>query len=185
MHHFYKTFFFTLTGLLAIGAVEAVSLVAVGSAGVTGGVGTGALATWLFQERVINGNYHAVLEYIVRELVEKWESDKEKQVSEAFQEITDLRRDGRTYSLEKALLLLHISSEGLSNFDQTKLSKCTKDSLEALDKRIRCIGAVHEIRNLLASQCYIGIVGIQDAGNIFCFLLLVASKLEWTWKLRF
>jgi hypothetical protein len=140
--------------------IEAVSLLAVGSAGVTG-----ALANWLMKEKLIDDNYRAVLQFIIQELAQKWESDEKEKGSNQFQEVSDFRRDGKTYSLEKALLLLYTSSKGLANFEGTNLKKCTKGSLEALIKRIECIRTIHEIRNLLASQCYIGIVGIQDAGT--------------------
>ena len=148
-----------------MGVVEAGSLLAVGSAGMTGGVGTGFLANWWMKEKLIDGSYHAVLEFIVQELAQKWEANEERKGSPEYQEVSDLRRDRKTYSLEKALLLLYASTEDLKNFEGTSLSKCTKNSLKNLIKRIDCIRPIHEIRNLLASQCYIGVVGIQDAGT--------------------
>ena len=148
-----------------MGVVEAGSLLAVGSAGMTGGVGTGFLANWFMKEKLIDGSYHAVLEFIVQELAQKWEANEERKGSAEYQEISDLRRDRKTYSLEKALLLLYVTTEGLQNFEGTGLSQCTENSLKDLIKRIDCIRAIHEIRNLLASQCYIGVVGIQDAGT--------------------
>ena len=148
-----------------MGVLETISLSAVGSAGMTGAVGTGFLANWWMKEKLIDGSYHAVLEFIVQELAQKWEANEERRGSAEYQEVSDLRRDRKTYSLEKALLILYASTEGLKNFEGTSLSKCTEDSLKGLIKRIDCIRAIHEIRNLLASQCYIGVVGIQDAGT--------------------
>jgi hypothetical protein len=70
-----------------------------------------------------------------------------------------------TYTLEKVLLKLFKTKKGLENFTGTSLMECTEKSLNLLIKRIRCIRTIHEIRNLIATQCYIGVVGIQDAGT--------------------
>ena len=137
---------------------------ALGILGTAGMWATGFVANWWMKENLIDDNYHVVLEFIIKELAQKWEADKKKKGSPASQQISDLRTDGKTYSLEKALLLLFDSEDGLANFDGTILSQCKENSLKNLIKRIECIRAVHEIRNLLATQCYIGVVGIQDAG---------------------
>jgi len=83
-----------------------------------------------------------------------------------------LRADGSTYSLERALLLMYNKDEDLDNFKGTILEKCTESSQKELLKKIKCTAVVHDIRDILAQQCFIGIVGIQDSGKL-CIALYI------------
>ena len=144
-------------GVMALGAVEAMKVVA-------GSAMTGVLAKTLMGEQLVDKNYEQVLFFIVQALAKVWENDEIKRHSTEFKMVSDYRLSGDTYSLEKALLLLYNPSEGSANFKGTDLSKCNQSSLEKLLQRIESIKVIHEIRNLLAKQCFIGVVGIQDAG---------------------
>ena len=89
--------------------------------------------------------------------------------------MSDLRDDGSIFSNEKALVLLSDKEEdeALENdyyndyslFDGSSLSGCTDVSKLTVVKRIQAIQKIHKIREIFAQQCFIGIVGIQDAGK--------------------
>ena len=89
--------------------------------------------------------------------------------------MSDLRDDGSIFSNEKALVLLSEKEEEetLENepgndyflFDGCSLSGCTDVSKLTVVKRIQAIQKIHKIREIFAQQCFIGIVGIQDAGK--------------------
>ena len=91
------------------------------------------------------------------------------------QEVSDLRDDGSIFSNEKALVLLsdkeedenveNESSSDYSIFNGSSLSGCTEVSKLTVIKRIQAIQKIHKIREIFAQQCFIGIVGIQDAGK--------------------
>ena len=91
------------------------------------------------------------------------------------QEVSDLRDDGSIFSNEKALVLLsdkkHVAeleneaSSDFSMFHGSALSGCTDISKLTVTKRIKAIQKIHKIRQIFAQQCFIGIVGIQDAGK--------------------
>ena len=91
------------------------------------------------------------------------------------QEVSDLRDDGSIFSNEKALVLLsdieddenleNESSNDYSIFNGSSLSGCTEVSKLTVIKRIQAIQKIHKIREIFAQQCFIGIVGIQDAGK--------------------
>ena len=91
------------------------------------------------------------------------------------QEVSDLRDDGSIFSNEKALVLLsdkeHVAeleneaSSDFSMFHGSSLSGCTDISKLTVTKRIKAIQKIHKIRQIFAQQCFIGIVGIQDAGK--------------------
>ncbi len=104
-------------------------------------------------------SYVEILESIIAAL------QKRSQDEIVDQQIRELGFLNDTYNLEKIILLLFKTSEGISNFEGTPLMNCTEESLDLLIKRISCIRTIHEIRNLIATQCYIGVVGIQDAGT--------------------
>ncbi len=55
---------------------------------------------------------------------------------------------------------------GIENFQGCELEKCTRESKLTAINRIKCIEIVHDIRAILAKQCYVGIVGPQDAGKL-------------------
>ena len=71
---------------------------------------------------------------------------QEKKESKKFQELSDLRLDEKTYSLEKALLLMYDRSKGLDNFKGRILSECREKSQRELLARIESIQAIHDIR---------------------------------------
>ena len=163
-------------GLVMLGTIEAVSLAATSTAGLVGFAGAGYVANSLLEEKLVDENYHEVLKFIVTELLKTWQSDEQQKESAKYQEITDCIMEGETYSLEKALLVLYDKSKKWENFKGTILSECKTSSRQSLVKRIDCIGAIHDIRNLLATQCYIGVVGIQDAGDYFKFFHKISES---------
>ena len=85
------------------------------------------------------------------------------------QQVSDLRDDDSIYSNEKAMLLMFDKEKGIENFNGSGIEKSTENSKFELLKRIDCIEIVHKIRNILATQCFIGLVGLQDSGRIFSF----------------
>ena len=99
----------------------------------------------------------------------------DKLSSDKRQEVSDLRDDGSIFSNEKALMLLYNPDMGadpgteppneFSVFQNCSISSCTATSKETVIRRINAIQKIHKIRNIFAQQCFIGIVGIQDAGK--------------------
>jgi len=63
------------TGLVVIGALEAISSSLAGGAGVVGLLGAGFVMSTLLEESIVDENYHEVLNFIVREL---WKKINEK-----------------------------------------------------------------------------------------------------------
>ena len=64
------------SGLVVLGAIEAVSTVVAGTAGVVGGLGAGYAAQSMWQDAsLVDRNYKEVLKFIVNELFQIWESD--------------------------------------------------------------------------------------------------------------
>lgn len=163
--------------LLALGLIEAVSMAVIVPAAVGAGTVTGVVTRIFMDDTLVDEKYHEVLQFVVQVFSKVWEADETKQGSKEFKTISDYRLDGRTYSLEKALLLLYDPDKGKANFDGTILSECTAASQDKLLKRIESIRVIHTIRNLLASQCYIGVVGIQDAGEFFSDIVLSDSRI--------
>ena len=163
-------------GLVMLGTIKAVSLAATSAAGLFGLAGAAYAANSLIYKKLADKNYHEFLNFIVDELLKTWQLDKQQKNSIKYQEISDYRMEGETYSLEKALLFLYDKKKKLENFRGTILSEFKTSSQESLLKRIDCIGAIHDIRNLLATQCYIGVVGIQDAGDYFQFFHKVVKS---------
>jgi replicative DNA helicase len=100
---------------------------------------------------------------------------QEKLSSDKRQEVSDLRDDGSIFSNEKALMLLYNPdmdadngmepSNEFSVFQNCSISGCTASSKETVIRRIKAIQKIHKIRKIFAQQCFIGIVGIQDAGK--------------------
>jgi hypothetical protein len=108
------------------------------------------------------------------------------------QHVSDLRDDDSIYSTEKALLLMfdksviisfylayfpHLRNRGIDNFRGSGIEKSTESSKEAVLRRVACIETVHNIRCILAKECFIGgaemgstpispgLVGLQDSGK--------------------
>ncbi|XP_047128035.1 uncharacterized protein LOC101241641 isoform X1 [Hydra vulgaris] len=151
-------------GLLMIGAIEAVSGILMTGVGVFGGLGTGIVTHLLWKESIVEENYREILNYILKILIKHSKNEKEKDEIK-IQKVSDLREDGSTHSLEKALLMVYNKAKGVENFSGTDLEKCSTNSKEMIVQRIKCIKVIHQIREILSKQCYIGVVGIQNAGK--------------------
>jgi uncharacterized protein YcfJ len=172
-------------GLIVIGAIEAMSVPAVGMAGAFGGLGAGFATSSFLTNKMADESYEQVLSWVIRELYKKFEnrvgrktpdveegqqlqiqcSEEEEKRQKMLQDVSDLREDGSVYSLERALLLMFDEDIGVANFVGCDLQFCTEESKLSVVKRVDCIRAIHNIRSILAKQCYIGVVGLQDAGN--------------------
>ena len=90
------------------------------------------------------------------------------------QEVADLRDDGSVFSNEKALMCLYnpekddadtIDKTASALFQNSSLAACTEQSKFIVIQRIKAIQKIHKIRQIFAQQCFIGIVGLQDAGK--------------------
>ena len=90
------------------------------------------------------------------------------------QEVADLRDDGSVFSNEKALMCLYnpekddadtIDKTASALFQNSSLAACTEQSKFIVMQRIKAIQKIHKIRQIFAQQCFIGIVGLQDAGK--------------------
>lgn len=110
-------------------------------------------------------NYERVLAWMTETLMKKNRNSTNGITSNVLLEVSDLRNEKSLYNREKALLLMIDPQLGTDNFIGCDISECTKKSQKLAIKRIGCIRAIHEIRSLMAEQCYIGIVGMQDAGK--------------------
>lgn len=155
-------------GLVVIGVMEAVSMSAAGMAGAVGGLSVGFATNKLLTDKLVDENYEQVLNWITQELYKKLEKTEQLTAAikdDLLQEVSDLREDGKTFNQEKALLLMYNSEIGVQNFVGSDLENCNEESKISVIKRIECIKTIHNIRNILAKQCYIGVVGIQDAGK--------------------
>merc|ERR1719474_1278441 len=152
-------------GLLIIGAVEALNVTGAVAAGAVGSVGTGYVASRYFTEALSDRNYVKVLKWISTELFKVFSVNMKDVSPEKVQQVSDLRDDDSIYSNEKALLLMFDDVKGIENFNGSGIEKSTENSKFELLKRIACIKIVHKIRNILATQCFIGLVGLQDSGK--------------------
>ncbi|XP_059083625.1 uncharacterized protein LOC131880910 [Tigriopus californicus] len=156
-------------GMVIIGMMEATSMSAAGLAGSFGFFSTGFMTNYFFTSSPVDQNYEIVLSWLTLELMEKCQNQangtRDPQALQTLQEVSDLREDGSLFNLEKALLLMYKPEIGIGNFVGCDIGNCTIDSQNLVIKRIECIRAIHAIRSLMAEQCYIGIVGMQDAGK--------------------
>ena len=154
---FVKTY---ITSNVAVGGA-AVSGVAVAGAAVAGGVAVAGVAylayRWL-RDPIDLKNYKQALDFIIGMLL------KPKTDPIVAQKVRDYRQQEEVYYLEKALLLLYVSDRRLENFKSTKVDGCTLASKLSLLNWLEGIKIIHEIRDLLASQCFIALVGTQNAG---------------------
>ncbi|XP_065648208.1 uncharacterized protein LOC101241641 isoform X3 [Hydra vulgaris] len=151
-------------GLLMIGAIEAISGILMTGVGVFGGLGTGIVTHLLWKESIVEENYREILNYILKIFIKRTKNEKVKD-EKKIQKVSDLKEDGSTHSLEKALLMVYNKAKGVKNFLGTDLEKCSMYSKEMILQRIKCIKVIHHIREILSKQCYIGVVGIQNAGK--------------------
>ena len=148
-------------GLVLIGLAEATSAGLACAGGAAGALTAGATATSLINERLTDSNYKNALNFIVQELFKA----QQKSLDAASKaEITDLLDQENIFSKEKALIRLAPNSM-LEPFGDCSISKSTKKSKEEVMKRIKAIQSIHRIREIFSQQCFIGVVGLQDAGK--------------------
>jgi len=152
-------------GMLLIGAVEALNVTGAMAAGAVGSVGTGYVANRFFTEALADRNYVKVLKWITTELFKVFSVNMKEINPQKVQQVSDLRDDDSIYSNEKAMLLMFDKEIGIENFNGSGIEKSTENSKFELLKRIDCIEIVHKIRNILSTQCFIGLVGLQDSGK--------------------
>ena len=148
-------------GLVVIGAIEAMSMPAVGVAGAVGGLGAGYVTDHILTNKMADESYEQVLTWVIRELYKKFEKNEDpkedinqeddERKKKLLQDVSDLREDGSVYSLEKALLLMFNPDVGVDNFRGCDLEFCTDDSKRNVIKRMECIKAIHGIRETF--QC--------------------------------
>ena len=148
-------------GLVLIGLVEATSAGLACAGGAAGALTAGATATSLINERLTDSNYKNALNFIVQELFKARQKSLDA-TSKA--EITDLLDQGNIFSKEKALIKL-APNNILESFGDCSISKSKKKSKVDVMKRIKAIQSIHRIREIFSQQCFIGVVGLQDAGK--------------------
>ena len=152
-------------GLLVIGAVEAFNVTGVAAAGAVGSGVTGYMANRYFTEALSDRNYVKVLRWITTEMFNVFSAQIKEVDPAKVQTVSDLRDDDSIYSNEKALVLMFDREKGIENFLGSGIERSTESSQAALLRRVDCILIVHRIRCILATQCFIGLVGLQDSGK--------------------
>ena len=150
-------------GLVIIGIANSTSATAATLGGLLGGFTAGASANVLMQEKFTDSVYENALKWINQQLLEaKKEYLDEKQKLQ----IMDLQDDGTTYSQEKILMLLSEESNNIfRNIGECVLNQCTQETKEIVRRRIKAVKMIHKIRDIFSQQCFIGLVGLQDAGK--------------------
>ena len=147
--------------LVMIGMGNSISAVVFG--GLLGGLTAGASANVLMQESFTDSVYENALKWINQQLLEakKEYLDKKQKL-----DITDFQDDGTTYSQEKILMLLSEESDNIfCNIGESLLNQCTEETKEMVRRRIKAVKKIHNIRAIFSQQCFIGLVGLQDAGK--------------------
>ena len=157
-------------GLVVVGALEAASTSAAATAGAFGLVTGGVATDRIWKERMVDENYEQVLKFVTAEFFKRLQQEvnlapENEELKKKMRDVSDLLEDGSTFNVEKAMLLMYDPEAKLNNFSHCDLDKCIEASKKEVLKRIECISAVHQIRGHLAKQCYVGIVGVQDAGK--------------------
>ena len=147
--------------LALIGISRATSKGLVCLDGVTGAFTVGAAATSFINERLADSNYENALNFLVQE---KLEMQNESLSATARAEITDLIDQDNIFSTEKALIKL-TPKNTLETFENCFISKSRIRCKEKAIKKIKVIETIHKIRESLSRQCFIGVVGVQDAGK--------------------
>ena len=117
-------------------------------------------APFLNNDQLTDFNYKSILYFIVQELLE---AQKESLDSTAKAEITDLMDEDNFFSIEKALIRL--ASNKMLETKICIISKSLRNSKEEIENRIKVIQSIHRIREIFSQQCFIGVVGLQDAGK--------------------
>ena len=148
-------------GLVLVGLAEATSAGLACAGGTAGALTAGATATSLINERLTDSNYKNALNFIVQEL---FKAQQKSLDATSKAEITDLLDQENIFSKEKALIRL-VPNNMLESFGDCSISKSTKKSKEEVIKRIKAIQSIHRIREIFSQQCFIGVVGLQDAGK--------------------
>ena len=148
-------------GLLLLEAADSVLFGGfLGSAG--GGFGGFGLSQ-LLKKDMGNSNYDICLEFIVNEIFQAW--SKQNQSPDKLHEVTAFKNRGGLYNLEKALFLMFDPEFGKEIFKDCSLKDVYDSCKDELIKRIKCIIQMHKLREALATQCFIGLIGPQDAGK--------------------
>ena len=148
-------------GLALIGVSSLTSLGIAIAGGALGALSMGATATTLMNEKLTESNYKNALKWILQEPFRA----KENSLDEATKtNLNDLIDKDDTYSQEKATLLL-ATDDLLKSFKNCSIEKCTEYSKDEVRKRVKTIRSIHKIREIFSQQCFIGIVGLQDAGK--------------------
>ena len=129
--------------------------------GLLGGLGVGIGTSTCVKITLDNGV--SALQWINQQLLEaKMENLDENQKSQ----IKDLQDDGTTYSQEKILMLLTERNDDIfRNIGECVLNQCTEETKEIIRGRIKAVIKIHKIRDIFSQQCFIGLVGLQDAGK--------------------
>ena len=144
-------------------ALEAVGYVGLGSVlGVAYGRSFGLHLLPLLNKDMGNRNYDICLEFIVNEIFQAW---SKQNTAEKVQEVTAFKNRGGMYNLEKALFLMIDPEFGKEIFKDCSLKDVYVSCKNDLIKRIKCIIQMHKVREALATQCFIGVIGPQDAGK--------------------
>ena len=149
--------------LVSIGLVETTKI-GTACAGGAAGTLTGFAASKLLSESIVitDNNYKNALNFIVQELLKAQQNCLDDQVK---QNIRDLLDQGNFYCEEKALTILAPKNLTLEFFRNSSISEASEKSKEEVIKRIKMIQSIHRIRKIFSQQCFIGVVGLQDAGK--------------------
>ena len=151
---------------VSIGVPESNSTELIFVGGAAGAFAAGATATSLINEQLTDSNYKNALNFIVQEL---FKAQQNFLSAEATAAITDLRDEDNFFSKEKALIRLiesfELGNKKLECFEGCIISKSTDASKEGVVKRIKAIKSINKIREIFSQQCFIGVVGLQDAGK--------------------
>ena len=150
-------------GLVSIGLAEATSTGLVYAGGFAGALTAGATATYLNNDQLTDSNYKNALNFIVQELLK---AQNESLSDTLKKETTDLIDEDNFFSNEKALIRLAPKKKlETAIFEKCIISNSTRKSKEEVIKRIKAIHSIHKIRKIFSQQCFIGVVGLQDAGK--------------------
>jgi len=153
-------------GLISIGVIPALNygLVQGALAAIAGFTSSGYVANRYFTDDS-DGNYDLTLKWITMELFKVYKVKMKTANPKKLEEVEDHLNNDTIYSNEVALLEMFDKKEGLKNFKDSGIGHCTEESQSNILKRIECIEIVHEIRCILATQCFIGVIGLQDSGK--------------------
>lgn len=151
-------------GLVMVGLTTAASPGAATCGGLLGFMAGGAYANSMMNDQLTDSFYENALKWMNLQLLE---TQKQFLDENSYREILDLQDDGSIYSNERILkkLVDSIKENNLNICGNGILSNCTQKSKNIIHKRIEAVMKIHNIREIFAKQCFIGVVGIQDAGK--------------------